>query len=78
MCNAISTAAPIICPSASAEWTQPCTSPNTVMATPTSANSVQAGASEDASHQPPIATVSSLTVEASTGPMTFAAPCEAK
>jgi len=53
-------------------------SPNTTMAPPTSANSVQAGASDDASHQPPIATINSLKVEASTGPPTFAAPCEEK
>jgi hypothetical protein len=52
--------------------------PNTIMAAPTSANSVQAGASIDTSHQPPIPTISSLTVDASTGPTTFAAPCEAK
>src|SRR4051794_5533211 len=52
--------------------------PNTSIAAPTSANSVQAGASEDASHQPPSATISSLPVEASTGPPTFAAPCEEK
>src|SRR4051812_893194 len=48
------------------------------MATPTNANNVQAGASDDASHQPPTATIASLRVDASTGPPTFAAPCEAK
>src|SRR4051812_22568545 len=53
-------------------------SPNTTIAAPTSANSVQAGAPEDASHQPPSATISSLPVEASTGPPTFAAPCDEK
>ena len=53
-------------------------SPNTVIAPPTSANNVQAGASDEASHQPPIATVSSRMVEDKTGPPTFAAPCEAK
>src|SRR5438270_1767617 len=53
-------------------------SPNATMAAPTSANSVQAGALEDASHQPPMPTMASRSVEASTGPPTFAAPCEEK
>src|SRR4051794_27833272 len=42
-------------------------SPNTTMAAPTSANNVQTGASADDSHQPPMATIASLALDASTG-----------
>src|SRR5665647_1229562 len=52
--------------------------PSTIMAAPTRANSVQAGASIEASHQPPIATIKSRAVYAITGPPTRAAPCDAK
>jgi hypothetical protein len=52
--------------------------PNTTMAAPTSANNVQAGAPADDSHQPPMATIASLALDASTGPPTLAAPCDEK
>src|SRR5689334_14651928 len=53
-------------------------SPNTTIAVPTRANSVHAGAPDAASHQPPNATSTRRMVPASTGPPTFAAPCEEK
>src|SRR3954452_5754683 len=53
-------------------------SPNTAMAPPTSANKVQAGACAIMRPTPPIATITTRAVEASTGPPTRAAPCEEK
>src|SRR5258705_11713609 len=53
-------------------------SPKTVVAIPTKAKSVQAGAPAEASHQPPRPTSTSRSGPASTGPTTFVAPCDEK